>query len=236
MATLPQELIDRICEYLTRQNLKNTTTVSRSFQHASKRASGAYATFNLTETSAEKFLSRYAGRCWAYFRLVRFRTHLPAYKADKIVDTEDKSHYCRESKEKLEENNRLFTKQIGFVFTTLNNAEKRGNLQLAIFTPILGARTLCPHQKYVSCRLHLRYPDTLPSLDSIRAFSIEGERIVNPLEEDKLNLKITIRILIHLAVKFPCWEYLGSRLNAGSPWTTHLSIERSEAIRHYNYD
>jgi hypothetical protein len=240
MASLPQELIDRICGYLTRKDLKNTLTISRSFQYASERASGAYATFILTEENTEEFLNRYSGRRWAYLRCVRFRTHLPPYEGDDMEDAEDgETHRCRESKEELEEKDKLFTEQVKFVFRTLDQAEQQvgpGNLQLTIFTPIRDIQETCPHRKCTSWRLHLQDPDTLPKLESVRAFSMEDEKMIFPLEEDKSLSKVDLRVLIDCAAKFPRLEYLGSKLGAGSPWTTDYSTERSEAVRHYTRD
>ncbi|KAF2873231.1 hypothetical protein BDV95DRAFT_491029 [Massariosphaeria phaeospora] len=236
MANLPQELVERICSLLSRDDLKNTVTVSRSFQYASERASGAYAEYDLTEDNAQAFLDRYSGRRWAYLRRVRFRTHIPPYDEDDIDQDAENAHRCRESSDELREKDELFTKQINFVFETLHTIESRvsaGKLQLTVFTPVRDVNATCPHRKCISWRLHLRDPEKLPRLQSVRAISIEDEKVIYPLEEDQSLLKLDLRVLIDLAIKCPRLEFLGCRLDAGSGWTTEVS---SDAARYYTRD
>ncbi|KAF2183381.1 hypothetical protein K469DRAFT_668401 [Zopfia rhizophila CBS 207.26] len=242
MANLPHELVDRICGLLTLDDLKNTVTVSRSFQYASERASGAYAEFDLTRDNAQAFLSLYSGRRWGYLRHVRFRTHIPPYEEDENDEQDEpdgggsrKTHRCRESLQELREKDELFTKQINFVFTTLRTIENNvssGKLQLTIYTPVREVHA-CPHRKSISWRLHLQTPDILPELTSVHALCLDDETIIDPLEEDKSLLKVDLRILIDLAIKLPRLEFLGCKLSAGSGWTTELS---TEAARHYTRD
>ncbi|CAI6330993.1 unnamed protein product [Periconia digitata] len=82
MEDLSLELVERICEYLPREDLQNTLTVSREFRYASERACGAFATFCLDRDNVEKFRERYAGRRWGYLRHVKFQVRIPAYKED----------------------------------------------------------------------------------------------------------------------------------------------------------
>ena len=79
MLDFPQELIDRISDSLVTADLQQTLTVSRQFQYAAERASGAYEKFELTEINAGRFLQLYDGRRIRYLRHVTFRTDLPRY-------------------------------------------------------------------------------------------------------------------------------------------------------------
>ncbi|KAF1972014.1 hypothetical protein BU23DRAFT_555527 [Bimuria novae-zelandiae CBS 107.79] len=231
MDNLPQELVERICGFLTPKDLKNTLTISQSFQYASERASGAYTQFDLTEENAQQFHDIYSGRRWAYLRHVRFQTHVPAYDEDEAEGTDEEyfaKHHCRESAEELRIKDERFTEQIKFVFDTLKTLEgntSEGKLQLTIFAPIREVRGSCPHRKCVSWRLHLLSPDTLPKLGSVRALRIDDPTIILPLEEDKSLLKIDLRVLVDLAMKFPRLEYLGCKLFAGSGWTYYYGRE-----------
>ncbi|KAL9617419.1 MAG: hypothetical protein Q9160_007776 [Pyrenula sp. 1 TL-2023] len=248
MSNLPYELVDRICGFLSLDDLINTLTVSRSFQYASEYASGAYTEFELTQDNEDTFLSLYNIRRWSYLRHVRFRTYIPPYEKDKQQneaegDGDSTTHRCRESLQELREKDELFTKQINFVFRTMQAAENQvqpienqvsaGKLQLTIYTPTREVYASCPHRKNMSWRLQLLNPDSLPKLTSIHALCLEDEKIVYPLEEDRSLLKIDLRILIDLAVKLPYLEFLGCKLNAGSGWTTDIS---SDTSRHYLYD
>ncbi|ORY17842.1 hypothetical protein BCR34DRAFT_464224, partial [Clohesyomyces aquaticus] len=241
MDTLPLELFDRICDFLAIDDLKNTLTVSRNFQHASERASGAFSQFDLTEDNANVFLDLYSGRRWGYLRLVRFRTHLPPYQADddnKVeldVDGTEVSNQCRESFQELREKDEFFTKQILFLFTTLRTIEDQvssGKLQLTIFTPVREVYA-CPHRKSSSWRLHLQDPEKLPELPSIHALCLNEGEIILPLQEAKCLQRVDLRMLIDMAVHLPSLEHLGCKLSAGSGWTGEIV---GEAARQYLHD
>lgn len=231
MEHLPQELVERICGYLTRDDLKNTLTLSQSFQHASERASGAYAQFDLSKENARQFQELYTGRRWAYLRHVRLQTAIPAYNEDEAEAADEEylqNHHCRESNEEVRTKDEQFTEQIRFVFDTLKALEGNtceGKLQLTIFAPIREVRSSCPHRKCISRRLHLLSAETLPKLGSVRALRIDDPEMIFPLEEDKSLLKIDLRVIVELAVRLPRLEYIGCKLNAGSSWTSYYSKE-----------
>ncbi|KAJ4361027.1 uncharacterized protein N0V89_001596 [Didymosphaeria variabile] len=234
MDSLPQELVERICGLLTRNDLKNTLTLSRSFQYASERASGAYTTFDLNSENTQDFKQLYAGRRWAYLRHVRYQTHIPAYDAETEDDEYYQKHHCRESSQELQKKDEQFTEQIKDLFDTLKLLEgnaSEGKLQVTIYAPVREVREASPHRKCISWRLHLLSPESLPSLGSVRALRIEDPRIIFPLDDDKSLLKIDLRVIVDLAVKFPHLEYLGCKLFAGSGWTPYYN---SEAPRTYS--
>ncbi|KAH7393077.1 hypothetical protein BKA66DRAFT_457519 [Pyrenochaeta sp. MPI-SDFR-AT-0127] len=241
MEQLPQELVERICTFLTPDDLKKTLTVSRSLQHASERVSGAFAQFDLTRANAQAFLSLFRGRRWQYLRHVRFRTQLSPYCQDEETESDandsGETHRCRESPQELQEKDAQFTKEIDFIFTTLRTIEDRssiGKLQLTIYTPIRAVHDVaCAHRKCVSWRLHLQNPDKLPKLNSVRALSLEDENMIFPLEEERSLLHLDLRILIDLAVKLPYLEYLGCQLDGGRGWTHEYT---SEEARQYTHD
>lgn len=236
MDNLPQELVERICGLLTRNDLKNTLTLSRSFQYASERASDAYTTFDLNSENTESFKRLYTGRRWAYLRHVRFQTHIPAYDAEEEDEEYYQTHHCRESSEELQNKDEQFTEQIKSLFDLLKTLEGNssdGKLQLTIYTPVRDIRGTCAHRKCVSWRIHLLSVETLPSLGSVRALRVEDPKIVFPLDDDKSLLKVDLRAIVDLAIKFPNLEYLGCKLFAGSGWTPYYD---SEAARTYSRD
>ncbi|KAL9621686.1 MAG: hypothetical protein Q9160_003939 [Pyrenula sp. 1 TL-2023] len=242
MVNFPPELVGLICGLLTRDDLRNTLTVSRSFQHSSERVSGAFAEYGLTRDNAPTFISLYSGRRLAYLRHLRFKTHIPPYVEDENDEEygadraqSKKTHRCRESLQELQEKDEIFTDHIGFVFATLKAIEdvpSYGKFQLTIYTPVREVHA-CPHRKSISWRLRLRNPKALPDLFSVAALSIEDEIPIDPLRENESLLKVDLRILIDIAVKLPFLEYLGCNLDAGSPWTTDRS---SEAAGHFTRD
>lgn len=247
MVCLPQELVDLVCKFLTTKELKNVVNVSRSFQYAAERASGAFAEFDLTEDNAQKFLSLYGGRHRSYLRHIRYRTHIPPYVDRTYVppyvydDSEEedgsdgKTNLCRESLQELQEKDELFTSQISFVFATIRSIEgldSTANLRLTIYTPVREV-TACPHRKCISWRLRLRDPGLLPEINSVRALYLEDEHIVFPLEKNKSLLKINLRVLIDLAVKLPNLEFLKCKIGAGSGWTDGTD---SNLARYYGRD
>lgn len=236
MDSLPQELVERVCGFLTRDDLKNTITLSRAFQYASERASGAYTTFDLNSSNLEEFNKKYAGHRWAYLRHVRFQTHIPPYDADAANAEHLEKHNCRESSHELREKDELFTEQIKSLFDTIKSLEdnsSEGKLQLTIYAPVREVCETCAHRKCISWRLHLLDPESIPHLGSVRALRIEDPGIVFPLEDNRSLLKVDLRVIVDLAVKFPHLEYLGCKLFAGSGWTPYYN---SEAARTYSRD
>jgi hypothetical protein len=236
MDNLPQELVERVCGFLNRNDLKSTLTLSRSFQYASERASGAYATFDLNSSNTEDFEQLYTGRRWAYLRHVRYQTHIPVYDAEAADEEFLAKHNCRESSQELLEKDKLFTKQIRSLFDTIKSLEgnsSEGKLQLTIYAPIREVRETCAHRRCVSWRLHLLSAESLPDLGSVRALRVEDPKIIFPLEDNKTLLKIDLRVIVDMAVKFPRLEYLGCKLFAGSGWTPYYN---SEAARTYSRD
>lgn len=245
-------MIDRICDYLSVDDLKQTLTVSRNFQYASERASGVYTSFELTEENGKEFVELFSGRRSGYLRQVVFRCTMPPYveEEEDVCDEEEdgengsaeegneareSTHRFRESACELQEKDELFTKQINLLFSTLQALEKRvkrsGKLNLTIYTPVREVQAPL-QRKFISWRLHLLSPTTLPQLASIRGLSVENGGVILPLEEDKSLLKLDLRVLIDLAVKLPNLEYLSCKLGSGE-WTSYHSLE---AIQHYTRD
>lgn len=226
MEQLPQELINIICTFSTRNHLKQNLTISRSFQHASERASRGFAEFRLSRDNASELLNLYRGRCWQYLRHVRYKITLPPYYGRKLIDDgHEKSHRCRESLGELQEKDALFTEEIAFVFVTLHAVEqyRAGRIHLTLHTPIRAIRGVnCLHRKFVSWRLHLQSAHKLPRLKSVYALSVENsslQRLVNPFKDDLSLSYVDLCILIDLAIHFPHVERLRCKLNAGDVWT-----------------
>ncbi|KAF2440214.1 hypothetical protein P171DRAFT_435980 [Karstenula rhodostoma CBS 690.94] len=248
MDNLPQEIIDHISSYLDRYDLRATLTVNSRFQASAERYSGAYERFDLDEDSADKFLLTFSGRHFRHLRRIVFVTTLvtndvpPNHRwLDPRDVDEDDPRPCRESKETLQEYDESFTKQIRFLFDTLNTLERSvgdtyapGNISLSILTPIMEVdpTIYCPHRAYVSWRVHLLNPGGLPALNSIRRLQLQNGAEFTPFKEPVITLrKIDLRILLDLSYKLPNLEHLACGIG-GDEWPTPLSHEVASHLCH----
>ncbi|EMD92101.1 hypothetical protein COCC4DRAFT_121753, partial [Bipolaris maydis ATCC 48331] len=60
MNDLPQELIDDICSYLSREDLQNLLMLSRQFQYSVEKYSGFFEEYTLRTDNSAKFHSRFS--------------------------------------------------------------------------------------------------------------------------------------------------------------------------------
>lgn len=248
MDKLPQEIIDRISSYLIPWYLRSTLTVNSKFQASAERYSGAYEEFHLDESTADKFLRTFSGRRFRYLRHVSFQTRLypndtpPNHKwFDSSKYLEDDIPKCRESKETLREYDKSFTAQIGFLFDTLSTVERRvgttyrqGKIDLTILTPImdLDPSIYCPFRGFVSHRVHLIEPMSLPVLNSIRRLRFENGTEFFWYKDPTLTLrKIDLRALLDIAYKLPNLENLACEIG-GDEWPTPYTHEVSSHLWH----
>jgi hypothetical protein len=196
MNSLPPELIDRISSYLDRDDLKRTLFLSRQFQEAAERYSGAFREFTFKDINHEpqklldafkpkpkktdsytEFLKAYRGRRFRYLRYVEVRTSFPRLRHP-LADLDD--FPCRESREELRQKDEMFTNQIKLVFMTIKAVEDYvtqahgpGRIEVVILTPLrLVDREFCRHRVSSAWRLHLLRPGNLPELASVRSLSI----------------------------------------------------------------
>lgn len=235
MDQLPQELVDRISSYLSRECLKNTLLLSRSFRYPAEKYSGAFTTFNLNEDTDRKFISTFSGYRLSYLRNLELDIRLPP-PAD--------SEY-RDDANELRKLDQSFTKQIMFLFSTLKtveesagNQQEPGTVRLAIsplWRQIQYGQRLSYHH-HLSWRIHLLDPNALPLLRSIRSLEIGWDGSVHVRAGDpnfKLKLvKLDYRVMVDLVTKLPNLEYWGCRF-AGDEWSPKV---RQEAAQYLTQD
>ncbi|KAF2445865.1 hypothetical protein P171DRAFT_520590 [Karstenula rhodostoma CBS 690.94] len=213
MNSLPQELVDNISEHLNRDDLKNTLLLSRPFQYAAERFSGAFSTYALNEGNVEDFLRVYGGqRFYRYLREVELKTSVPALDGD--------PDECRDSAAELRKMDESFTRQIKFLFSAIN-------IELVIYTPTIAIARgrYCVHRTFSSWRIHLLSPDSLPNLESVRSLCVElGASTSYDLEPDTPMRKLDLRVLLDLAEKLPILNLLKCNIG-GDEWMQGTSSE-----------
>lgn len=239
MNSLPQELVDRICSYLSSEELKPTLTLNKAFNAATERLSGAFCSFELTKENSQKFIAIYRGRRLRLLRDVVFRTRFSP-----IPDAHDSSPTCRETSEELHEKDRLFSEQIKYFFTALKAVEQNsgvsnpGKVKITIYGPtreIGGQMTrTCLHRMYISWRIHLLAPATLPTLLSVQSLQLnQGEPMVGRHHYTEIS-KLDLRMIVDLAGRLPNLEFVGCQVGNGE--TCSKYIERSRFWAHYEND
>ncbi|KAF2832669.1 hypothetical protein CC86DRAFT_401419 [Ophiobolus disseminans] len=117
MDRLPRELVDNICSFMLKEDLKNVLTLNDKFRHAAERYSEAFADYTIDEDNSQKFIALYSGRRLPYLREVRFKPTIPLL----VYDYE--KHSCRGSLGELRQRHESFTRQIAYLFTILKKVE-----------------------------------------------------------------------------------------------------------------
>jgi hypothetical protein len=218
MDKLPPELIDAISSHLSREDLKNTLLLSRSFCFSAEKYSYAFRYFVLDEKNAEKFLNTFSGRRLPLLRHVEFQPMLPR--------VEHTYSELRETAAKLRENDESYTRQIAFLFGTIKEAEDRARLQnkFGKFELVIGSpMRLVPHDfgplsyhAHSSWRIHLLQPEALPLLASVRSveFGKGGLRTHTRDEIERYggrSVKLDYRVMVDLVTRLPNIEFWGCR-------------------------
>ncbi|KAL1608079.1 hypothetical protein SLS60_003018 [Paraconiothyrium brasiliense] len=212
MNKLPQELVDHISSYLELEDLSSTLTVSPEFQVAAEKYSGVFDEFELSQQNGYKFADTYGGRRFGYLQHLSFRTTLPPLEEEIDWDAEPEGHPPRDTEEHLRAADESFSKQIGFLFSSIRNVEDfantrygPGKIKLTIYTPTryVDRANYAIQRAYVSWRVRLLRPDTLPNLASVRALRIEnGMSWHSGNDWDTQTLrKIDLRVLIDVSSK-----------------------------------
>ncbi|KAL5391763.1 hypothetical protein DPSP01_001051 [Paraphaeosphaeria sporulosa] len=236
MNEIPQELVDRISSYLDRADLKNTLLISRKFQSAAERYSTAFQSYVLTESNARVFSERYSSRRFRYLRYLHYYTHFPK------LDSNDKEENCRESLEELELLDKEFTRQIEFLFSTVQAIESQlcteispGKIHLSIYTPTraINQDKFCLHHTFISWRVQLLSSSSLPSLFSIRCLTVVApDQVFYSNGPTPALRRIDHRILLDLANLLPNLDILQCMVG-GDEW--HGSFE-NPGLRHITRD
>lgn len=244
MNKLPQELIDRISSYLEREDLRNTLFISRQFQHAAEQYSAAFESYVLTESNADKFLETYSDRRFNYLRYLHFSTafsDIGSQDDDEDVCRDDDT--CREFvAEEREALDQEFTRQVNFLFSTVDAMEAQqskvsgpGRIHLSIYTPkrFVNKAQFCLHYTFVSWRVDLLSPATLPQLSSIQHLSVLApDQEFDSDGPDPALRMLDHRILFDLSTKLPN-VYSMTCMVGGGEW--HGSF-RNDGLRHITRD
>lgn len=236
MNNLPQELVDRISFYLSRDELKNTLLLSHHFRFAAEQYSGAFTEYALTEENAEKFLDTYNSYRFRYLRNVSFATSFPA-----LDETHGVQDSCRDTEEELDAIDQEFTRQINFLFSTihaiewrLGNAYGPGKIHLEIFTPtrVIDGALYCAHRSFVSWRVHLLSPSKLPSLASVQCLAVRRPDQSYCHDIPELSAwKIDLQVLLDMSSKLQNLETLQCEIG-GDDWVSGQGVEAAHQIRH----
>ena len=155
LSDLPQELVDHISSYLGREDLKHTLLVSPKFQRAVEEYSGAFSKYSLTKDNVDKFVETFSGRIFRHLRRVKFRTSVPGLRDEDL----DENNPCCDTADQLNQMDHEFTRQINFLFLTLQKVERQagslygpGRIELKIYTPTrdVGRNHYCLHRVFTS--------------------------------------------------------------------------------------
>ncbi|KAH6644452.1 hypothetical protein C7974DRAFT_439786 [Boeremia exigua] len=235
MDNLPQELLDQILVSLPIQDLKNCLLVSRKCRHAAEQY--AFSSVTLSPENAENAIALYSGHRACYLREVKFQPILSSPDDSISLDSAG-SHLYRESASTLRILDQEYTRQIAFLFSFLRTLEinrsengTSNNLHLTIFLPVLVIdRTALPLQRcFVSWRIHLLNPTSLPLLDSIQTLSIATpplRSLTTAGDDQGLYLsvrKLDYRVLLDLASRLPNLTTLRCRMGADDLFANSLS-------------
>jgi hypothetical protein len=230
MDQLPQELVDKICRYLPKADLKNVLTLTSKFQYASERYSGTFSEFTIDDSNAKTFLELYSSHRILYLREVVFRPSLAP-----IVEPDDYHEHCRENSDKLREKDEQFSNRIRTLFDVLQILEDQasekytlGRYRLSIYHPtrIGHISHECNHHLFVSWRIHLLEVDKLPQIHSVQSLVVYDNS-----EGDWPRLDG--RVSIDLATRFPNLEFFDIR-TGGYEW--YPKMEDEEPAKHYEHD
>lgn len=242
MDDLPQELVDRISGFLEHEDLKRTLFVSRKFQLAAEQLSGAFSNYEMIPDTAStsSFISIYCGRRFPLLQCLQFRTHFPALTSG--MDALP----CRYPKDMLLEMDKHFTRQIIMLFTTMHTLEDSlgpyakntgaGKIKLCIYTPTrtIDQDAYCWHHTFLSWRIRLLFPESLPEVRLIRALKIENGGNLSPFNGYRqlpAVYKLDHRIILDIAKKLPHLHHLECAVG-GDEIPSPLIGESERAIVH----
>jgi hypothetical protein len=235
MNRIPQELADTISRYLSRDDLKNTLLLSRPFRFSAEKYSGAFRAFEFRENNAEEFSNTFSGHRLPFLRRVEFQPILPPIE-----------HPCpalREPQLQLSEHDKIFTRQISFLYKAIKEVEDHarsqgevGRIQLIVREPErllskkFGRITYYHHSSW---RVHLLNPETLPCLESVHSLDFRGGYMYKEVENyNRIAVKLDYRVMVDLLVKLPNVEFWGCRIG-GDEWKRK---RRNKAVEYMERD
>jgi hypothetical protein len=224
MDHLPQELIDNITSFLPLCDLKYVLTLSKSFQYAAEISSGAFQAFELKESNTEKFVALYSGHRLPYLRVVELKPSFPKVENKNIQEMSR-----RETLMELREKDVYFTRQIKILLCALKEVERHhktnsltGRYRLVLYSPATLVKRDRSHvdfnHEYRSWCIHLRNPETLPTISSARSLEIQNSGFsrtdVCENSYDTIESKLDLRIIIDLAASLPNIESLDCKVGS----------------------
>jgi hypothetical protein len=234
MDRLPQELVERVCSFLPKDDLKKVLTMTSKFRYAAERCSGIFEEFTINSSGADIFLALYSGHRLQYLRELEFRPSLPEKSHEELRS-------CRETATELNDKNIAFTKQIVLLFKTLSSVEQlaevrqiSGNYRLRIYGPVSRSElsSVCDHHLFVSWRLRLLNPAQLPLIRSVRSFEVHNSATVYN-DGSGWEPRLDLRFSVDMVTKFPNLEFLHLQ-TGGFEW--HSTLEEEEPGQHYTRD
>ncbi|USP75704.1 hypothetical protein yc1106_02978 [Curvularia clavata] len=247
MNNLPQELVDKICSYLTIEELKKVLLLTRQFRYGAERFCGIYDNFDIEKRNAQEFVECFSGHRLSFLRELKFRPVLPPFQE---FDGNGKKP-CRETADEVRKRDESFTKEIQWLFHILSLVEDRpsekqiiGRYRLSVYSPTrkFENRRVCPHHIVIGWRVRLLNID-LPLISSVQSFQIynnyskdTGFYFHHTYNGFKVpELKLDLRILVDLATRFPNLEYLGTR-TGGFEWCEYWEKENHSPAKDYERD
>lgn len=226
MDSLPEELIDRISSLLDRAELKTTLLVSRRFQRAAERHSGAFASFELTDGNHGRFLQLFSGYRYGFLREILFRTSLPVLHSD---DYTGAPLSLREDEVDLAAQTEAFSTQIRALFTTLETIESKvvgrmnfgRRIALTVFGPCRPTSANVPYtRRFSSWRVRLSPSMVLPAIRIVKSLTVQdgGELdLLGHLDEKQTVAMLSVEVLPQLMSRLPQLEEVYCRLG-GDEW------------------
>lgn len=136
-------------------------------------------------------------------------------------DAIDGKKYFRESREEFKGIDENCTQQISLLSTAIDTIEKQecnktvsGEIHLKLFTPIMELDESWPLQRwFVSWRVHLLMPETLPVVRSICGLTIESPKQTNDRQGPcHLLRKLDLQVVPDLADRLPNLSILSCRV------------------------
>lgn len=101
MNQLPLEIVDNICSYLDHDSLKSVLLLSRYFQFAAEKYSGAFRKCATNANDIDTFITKYSGRHLRHLRELEFRVDLSPPEETDGPDGDAGLPIFRESREEL---------------------------------------------------------------------------------------------------------------------------------------
>lgn len=118
--------------------------------------------------------------------------------------------------------------------TRLDSVYNLGKIHLTVYTPTraINEEGYCLHVKFLSWRVHLLSPSTLPTLTSVRSLTVETPEQTFCSGESVLSLRKTdLRMLLDIVSRLPRLEFLQCNIG-GDEWQTGFKSKVLRSATH----